>query len=150
MGWSFEASCEDCGHLWEGCTASFHIGPGKWAWLADEGQSLFCPGCYYRLYLPRLLDRATWQRWYSGYLADSPPEWLSELLSHIDAGMAPFGMYTPQLVDPGPVNCPGCGKLMVSSKEHDHIYCPKCGSLRPVISAYTGHVCLFRSDDGFE
>jgi len=150
MAWGFDAVCPDCGHNWKAIEVSLHLGPRPYG--AEHTQTLFCSHCCIRLCLPRLLDRKAWRHWYERFLAESQfrPEWVMHLLAHIDAGFVSYGWYTPRLIDPGVVNCSGCGSPMVPSiPSGNHVACPSCQSLRPVLVGATSHIILDGPTGGF-
>ena len=72
MGWCFEAMCPDCGHAWEGVQTSYRLGSRpvlERPSIGEEFQSRFCPRCYYRLYIPRSIERNVWRRWLAAFRA---------------------------------------------------------------------------------
>jgi len=150
VAWSFDADCPDCGHHWEGIEATLRIGP--WTRGGGDAQHLFCRRCYNRLWLPRSMERKAWRRWSERFLAEPSGRgaWLLGLLARIDASFASAGWYVPHPIDPGAVGCPGCGSPMVpGAAEGDHLECPACGSLAPVLAGFTSHVSLAVGEDGF-
>lgn len=146
MAWGFEADCPDCRHRWEGVERSFHVGPQPPT--PAHSRELFCPRCYRRVFLPRVVDRKSWRVWRDRFLAEGPPpEWVPELLVRIDAELATGGWYVPRRLDPGTVDCAGCGSPLVPGGTH--VTCPACDSPRPVRPGCTSHISLVVGEDGF-
>jgi len=152
VAWGFRVSCSDCGHEWEGLEVTFRIGP----WSALEpgnAQSRFCPRCYYRLRLPRTVERSNWQRWYKEFLASSEAQvsFFRQIADLLDASLAAAAWYVPVAVQLGAVNCPKCSLPMEDGSDSgDRLVCPRCGSRSAVLSEYESHVSLFWDGGGWE
>lgn len=127
VAWGFRITCPDCRCEWEGIEVTFRIGP--WPVLEPSNtQSRFCPRCYYRLFLPRVIDRAAWRLWYKKFLASD------------EAQVTFVRQIAVQL---GVINCPGCSLPMADGCAcGDHLICPRCGSLSAVRTGYERHVSL--------
>lgn len=150
MAGIFEIDCPDCGHHWRGVQARLCIGEPSTA--AGETQDSYCPCCYNMLSLPKTLERKTWQRWRERFLSkpQMSGEWLLKLLDQVDASFSSASWYTTQPIQLGTIRCPECDLPMVPHSENgDHLICPICGSLNPILTEFTGFLNMFVGDNGF-
>ena len=151
MAWGFRIACPDCRHEWEGIEVAFLMGPLS---TSEPGntQSRFCPRCYYRLLLPRTIDRASWRRWYKDFLTSDVAQvpFFRQIAGLLDASLSAAAWYSPVVVHLGAVNCPRCSLPMEDGSESgDRLDCPRCGSRSAVLSEYESHVSLHWDGGGW-
>jgi hypothetical protein len=151
MAWGFRVTCQDCRHEWEGIEASWRIGP---SFCMDPGnsQSLFCPRCYLRVYLPRVIARDTWRWWYETCLAEKQPisPFQRAIMTRIDVSLASAKRYVPTSLDIGSIECPKCKQPMENgSKDGDRLVCPQCGGRSEPLTEYHSHVSMAWDPSGF-
>jgi DNA-directed RNA polymerase subunit RPC12/RpoP len=151
VAWGFRIACPDCRHTWEGIVVTSEI--GLWSALEpDNHQSLFCPRCYYRLYLPRTIDRASWRKWYKDFLNSKRAQlpFFRQIAEFLDAYLSAAAWHAPVTVQLGTVKCPDCSLPMEESLESgDRLVCPRCGNRSAVLSEYESHIQLFSDGTGW-
>ena len=155
MGWGFRVTCPDCRHEWEGTEMRYRFGP--WSTLEypaiDEGfRSWFCPRCYFRLYIPRTIERNVWRKWHAAFLAgpDAGYPFLRDVAERLDDALSAGRYYIPLQVELGPVDCPGCHQPFEESiaAVPDRLVCPHCQGRGAVLEGFESH-CQMSRDHGF-
>jgi hypothetical protein len=159
LGWGFRATCPDCGREWEGVETSFRFGP--WSRLESPGihdgfYSWFCPRCYFRIYIPRTIERTVWRRWYAHFLAAlAEPEdgypFLRGVAARLDEVLSDGRYYVPIPVELGPVDCPECQRPFEESLLNvpDRLVCPDCGGRGALLYGPEYHCQMPRDEHGF-
>ncbi len=156
MGWGFPVTCPDCGREWAGVETSFRFGP--WSALEypaiDDGfRSWFCPRCYFRLYIPRTIERNVWRRWYSAFLAEARNAYpfLRGVAARLDEVLSKGQYYIPLPVELEPGDCPECQQPFEESRVDvpDRLVCPHCGGQRAIFGGFESHCQMFRGGHGF-
>jgi hypothetical protein len=136
MGWGFRATCPDCGGEWEGVETSFRFGPWfreDYPAIDDGFRSWFCPRCYFRIYIPRTIERNVWRRWYAAFLALAESEdgyqFLRGVAARLDEVLSDGRYYIPLPVELAPGHCPECQQVFEESVVNvpDRLVCPHCG-----------------------
>src|SRR5262245_46819179 len=155
MGWGFRVTCPDCGHEWTGVETSFRFGPWsrlEYPAVGDGFRSWFCPRCYYRLYIPRSIERNVWRKWYARFLAglDAEYAFLRDVAGKLDGALADVRYYLPLPVELEPVACPGCHQPFEESSETvpDRLVCPHCGGRGAFLDGFDSHCQMLRGEPG--
>lgn len=155
MGWGFRVTCPDCGHEWSGVETSYRFGPSTSSEEAAAGggfRSWFCPRCYYRVYIPRRIERNVWRKWYAAFQAgpDAEYQFLRKVAAKLDALLANGGWYVPLGVELNAVDCPGCSQPFHESHATapDRLVCPRCQGRATVLDGFESHCQVFRCEPG--
>ena len=157
MGWGFRITCPDCGHEWEGVETSFRFGPWfreDYPEINDGFRSWFCPRCYFRIYVPRTIERNVWRRWYADFLALAESEggypFLGGVAEKLDEALSCGRYYIPLPVELEPVDCPECQQPFEESIVNvpDRLVCPHCGGRGAILFGPHYH-CQMPRWEGF-
>ena len=156
MGWSFRVRCPDCGREWQGVQTSYRFGPRsspEYPAIGDDYRSWFCPRCYFRVHLPRAIERKVWRRWYASFLAgpDAGYPFLRDLAARLDGRLPDGRNHSPLPLDLQPVDCPECRLPFEESYRDvpDRLVCPNCRERGASIDEFESHCQMFREGHGF-
>jgi hypothetical protein len=156
MGWGFRVTCPDCGREWEGVQTSYRFGPWsslEHAAIGDDFRSWFCPRCFFRVHIPRAIERNVWRRWYAAFLAgpDAGYPFLRDLAARLDGILSEGRDDIPFPVDLEPVDCPECRQPFENSRigTPDRLACPHCRETGTVLDEFESHCQMFRDGHGF-
>lgn len=157
MGWGFRVTCPDCGHGWEGVETRRFLGPGSMLKRPDAAEVLrswFCPRCYFRLILPRTIERDLWRKYYAAFLASGLAAYpfLRDVADKLDATLSADRNLIPLSEGLEPVDCPGCRQPFEESDltGSDRLVCPNCRGRGTVLEEHNSHCSLLGDRHGFD
>jgi hypothetical protein len=135
------AKCSDCGHEWDEPGCSYAAGDIDYR-SPKMYRCYICPKCSEQLYVPRLIDKNSWDHWLAGNLVVVKRSSLLAIacqrISAILCGRRT--RYTPTELDIGPLECIHCKSPMeICCSDDFSIECPHCGRR----SARSHGVCEF-------
>ena len=156
MGWGFRVTCPDCRHEWEGVETHCLLGPSSLLRGPDPAgavRSWFCPRCYFRLVIPRVIGREAWATWYEAFLAGPAAyPFLRDVARRLDEALAAGG----DSLRLAPVDCPECrrpfeetGTAGSDPLARHPLVCPRCRGRGAVIGRHDFHCSLLGDRHGF-